>query len=108
MKEKYEAAESFSYVFAALRGIQAGREYYVAMCPLKLIPKIFLFDEDEIPPELRAQRSLNRARIPEIAQYINQNPKEYAFSSITASVDGQVAFHPHGEKGANRDLGQLI
>lgn len=37
--------ESFSYVFSALRGIQAGREYFVAMYPLRLIPKIFLFDE---------------------------------------------------------------
>lgn len=35
--------ESFEYVFTALRGKQAGREYYVAMCPLKLVPKIFLF-----------------------------------------------------------------
>ena len=40
-----ELPESFSYVFAALRGVQAGMEYYVAMCPLKLIPKIFLFDD---------------------------------------------------------------
>jgi len=47
------------------------------MCPLKLIPKIFLFDENEIPPELRAQRVLNRARVPEIAKYIAENPHEY-------------------------------
>lgn len=65
--------ESFNYVFTALRGIQAGKEYYVAMCPLKLIPKIFLFAEDEIPAELRAQRTLNRSRIPEIARYIVGN-----------------------------------
>ena len=62
--------ESFSYTFAALRGTQAGREYYVAMCPLKLIPKIFLFDEEELPADMRAQRSLNRARVPEIARYL--------------------------------------
>ena len=59
----------FLRVFSALRGFQAGRDYYVAMCPLKLIPKIFLFDEDEIPAELRAQRALNKARVPEIARY---------------------------------------
>ena len=57
--------------------MQAGREYYVAMCPLKLIPKIFLFDDDEIPADMRAQRSLNRARIPEIARYLVSNPKEW-------------------------------
>src|SRR5437870_9539 len=36
---------SFGYVFPAIRGIQARREYYVSMCPLRLIPKLFLFDE---------------------------------------------------------------
>lgn len=36
--------EALNYQFSALRGIQAGREYYVAMYPLKLIAKIFLFD----------------------------------------------------------------
>src|SRR5437870_1653053 len=103
-----ELTESFSYVFSALRGFQAAREYYVAMCPLKLIPKIFLFDEDEIPPELRAQRALNRARIPEIAQYIVENPKEYVFSSITASVDGDVRFQALDESGPASNLGQII
>ncbi len=100
--------QSFSYTFSALRGVQAGREYYVAMCPLKLIPKIFLFDEDEIPPELRAQRTLNRARVPEIAQYLVENPKEYVFSSITASIDGQVQFHPTEQSGPHSNLGQLV
>src|SRR5712691_2939588 len=85
-------AESFAYTFSALKGVQAGSEYFVTMCPLKLIPKIFLFDEDELPAELRAQRSLNRARVPEIARYLVSNPKEYVFSSLTASVDGSVRF----------------
>src|SRR5207244_2359567 len=51
---------TFEYVFPAIRGIQAGREYYASMCPLRLIPRIFLFDEDELKPELRAQRFLNK------------------------------------------------
>jgi len=106
MKDKYEAADSFSYVFSALRGIQAGRDYYVAMCPLKLIPKIFLFDEDEIPAELRAQRALNKARIPEIARYLVDNPKEYVFSSITASIDGNVRFESAHD--ANGLTGKLV
>lgn len=90
------AAESFAHVsFAAITGVQAGRAYYVAMCPLKLIPKMFLFDEDELPAELRAQRTLNRARVPEIARYMTENPTEYVFSAITASVDGEVLFEPY-------------
>lgn len=53
-----------------------------------------MFDEDELPAEFRAQRALNRARIPEIAKYLVDNPGEYVFSSITASIDGQVQFEP--------------
>lgn len=78
------------------------------MCPLKLIPKIFLFDEDELPPELRAQRTLNRARIPEIAQYLVENPKEYVFSSITSSISGEVQFHALEKNGPYSNLGQLV
>lgn len=82
----------FEYVFPAIRGVQAGREYYVTMCPLRLIPRIFLFDEEELPPEMRAQRSLNRARVPEMARYIVENPDSYIFSALTASVNADVRF----------------
>jgi DNA sulfur modification protein DndB len=103
-----DKTEPFTYVLWAIRGIQAGREYYVAMCPLKLIPKLFLYDEEELPGELRAQRTLNRARVPEIAKYITDNPKEYVFSSITASVDSEVSFRPAADTTAPAEVGQLI
>jgi DNA sulfur modification protein DndB len=95
---------SFNYSFAALKGRQARRQFYVAMCPLRLIPKLFLYDEEESPAELRAQRPLNRSRIPGIARYILDNPSEYVFSSITASVDGVVSFQPVA---SDSDLGTL-
>jgi len=99
--------DAFYYTFLALRGIQAGKEYYVAMCPLKLIPRIFLYDEEELTPELRAQRTLNRARIPEISRYIIENPKSYTFSALTASIDGDIAFEPLENRGMNRNVGYL-
>lgn len=80
------------FTFPAIRGVQAGREYYVSMCPLSLVHKIFKFDEEELSPELRAQRILNKGRIPEIARYISSNPNNYVFSAITASIDGDVKF----------------
>jgi DNA sulfur modification protein DndB len=82
----------FEYVFPAIRGVQAGREYYISMCPMRLIPKIFLFDEAELVPELRAQRVLNKQRVPEIARYITANRSTYIFSAITASIDAEVRF----------------
>lgn len=89
-------SNSFEYAFPAIRGIQGGREYYASMCPLRLLPKLFLFDDEELLPELRAQRTLNKARVPEIARYILQNRQDYVFSAITASVDGAVKFDPLG------------
>jgi len=94
--------------FTAIRGVQAGREYYVAMCPLKVIPKIFLFDEIELAPELRAQRTLNKARIPEIASYLAANTSSYIFSSITASIDGETQFEPFSEGGPASSAGRLL
>ncbi|OZI16206.1 DNA sulfur modification protein DndB [Bordetella genomosp. 7] len=101
-------AENFSYVFPAIRGIQAGREYYVSMCPMKLLPRLFSFDEEELVPELRAQRTLNKARIPDIARYIVENKDSYTFSAITVSIDGEIRFEAIGDKGpANFRMGSL-
>jgi DNA sulfur modification protein DndB len=94
---------SFAYSFPAIRGIQAGREYYVAMCPLKVIPKIFQFNEESIPADIRAQRTLNESRVPEISRYILQNPNSYVFSALTASIDADTHFDAldseHGDNG---------
>lgn len=95
---------SFEYVFPAIRGIQAGREFYVSMCPLRLLPKLFLFNEAELVPELRAQRLLNRARLPEIARYISEHRDSYVFSAITASVDADVRF---AAASSGSDLGMI-
>lgn len=99
--------KSFEYVFPAIRGVQAGREYYVSMCPLRLIPKIFLFNEEELVPELRAQRVLNKARVPEISHYILENRETYVFSAITASVDGDLRFEAIGSEGEKSRVGAL-
>src|SRR3954469_24910058 len=95
---------AFEYAFPAIRGVQAKRQFYVSMCPLRLIPRLFLFNESEMVPELRAQRQLNRGRLPELARYIASNRDTYVFSAITASVDAEVRFvsSPNGE-----DLGVL-
>lgn len=99
---------NFSYAFPAIRGMQARREYYVSMCPMRLLSRIFAFnEEDEVPPELRAQRVLNRGRLPEMVRYLLDNPDSYVFSAISASIDGQVRFEPIKESGEGRRIGIL-
>lgn len=101
-------ANAFSYVFPAIRGVQAGREFYVSMCPLRLLHKLFVFDDEELVPELRAQRTLNKARVPEIARYIVENQDNYTFSAITVSVDGDLKFEPTaGDVAASYRMGSL-
>ena len=96
-----------TYGFDAIRGTQAKREFYVAMCPMKIIPKLFIFNDYDIPPELRAQRILKDSRIPAIKNYILNNPEDYTFSSLTASVDGVMKFTPAASLGENGKLGRL-
>ena len=74
------------------------------MCPMGLIPKIFLYNEEEVPPEMRAQRTLNRNRIPEISDYLLSNIDSYILSALTASVDASVEFIANEATG---DLGTL-
>ena len=96
-----------TYGFDAIRGTQAKREFYVAMCPLKIIPKLFIFNDYDIPPELRAQRIMKDSRIPAIKNYILNNPDDYTFSSLTASVDGVMKFTPSASLGEDGKLGRL-
>lgn len=97
----------FDYVFPAIRGIQARREFYVSMCPLRLIPRIFLFDDDELSPEVRAQRVLNKGRLPALTRYLLDNPDNYVFSALTASVDGDLRFESIAADGPGMRAGQI-
>lgn len=83
---------NFSYCFPAVKGIQAGREYYISMIPLKYLLKLFPNEEEIVLPEYRAQRRINEARIPEIKKYILDNRDNYVFSALSASIDGKFKF----------------
>lgn len=95
------------FTFPAVRGIQAGKEYYISMCPLKIIPKIFLFNEEELLPEFRSQRTINKSRIPAIKSYIVNNPESYIFSSLTASIDADVEFIPISNNPEHYNIGSI-
>ena len=81
--------------FPAMRGHMGKRDYFVTMVKLSLVPKLFKFrDWAELPPEQRAQRVIQKSRIPEITQYILDNEDGYLFSSLTASFDCEPKFTP--------------
>lgn len=94
--------------FPAIRGIQAGYEYYVVMCPLKRLKKIFTLDESMLAEGDKAQRALNYNRIPQINRYIHNNRNDYAFSAITACIEGQTYFQPISSEGHGNKIGNLL
>jgi DNA sulfur modification protein DndB len=99
--------EAFEYTFPAIRGVQAGREFYVTMVPLRLLERLFPPGEAEPDPGRRSQRQLGKARFPKIARYITSNPDSYVLPALTASVDADFRFARVGEEGNGRRLGVL-
>lgn len=93
----------FVYKFPVVKGLQAKKEYYIAMVPLGMIEKMFP-DEEYVLPEYRAQRKLNEARIPVISRYILENRSSYVFSALAASIDGDFTFI---SSSGNADVGVL-
>ncbi len=83
---------SLFYSFPAIRGRQAGDEYFTCMVPLGLLERFLSDPGEEVPPEYRAQRRINESRIPAIKKYILDNRDTYVFSALAASVDGEFEF----------------
>lgn len=83
----------YAYKFPVVRGMQAKKEYFIAMVPLKMIAKLFPSEDEYVLPEYRAQRKLNESRIPVISKYITDNRDSYVFSALAASIDGEFEFH---------------
>ena len=100
---KHSLANTIS--FSAIKGVQAGKNFYIAMCTMKSITKLFTFDDSGIPPNLRSQRILRKSRIPRIKNYILENNSDYIFSSIAVSVDGKINFKAFDN---TADMGHII
>lgn len=99
--------DEFAVSFPAMRGVQASREFFVIMCPLRYLPRLFMFDETDVPPQLRAQRALNKSRLPGLINYVLENREDYVFSALTASVDGAMTFEAYDGGTHGNRLGVL-
>src|SRR5438034_981166 len=91
--------------FPAMQGHMGQRRYYATIMSLAEVPRLFKFNDwEQFSPEMRAQRVINRSRVPDIAKYILDNEDGYLFSSITASYSSAVKFTPVSD---TSDLGTL-
>jgi len=100
--------ETGTMSFDAVRGVQAGKEFYSTMVSFKTIAEHFRFDDPSIGADQRAQRKIRESRIPQLSNYIIQNRNNYVFSSITVSVGGKMTFHPTPGLGDLGRTGTLI
>ena len=70
--------------------------------------RLFSFDDASFSPELRSQRVLNKARIPELKKYILENRDSYIFSALTVSVSAVPEFDPIDKNSSyGRDIGTI-
>jgi DNA sulfur modification protein DndB len=74
----------------AICGVQAGKKYYTAMCPISFLAELFKYEDPTLTPSMKYQRVLNKSRIPEMRDYVLKG--DYTFSALTASIDGKFNF----------------
>lgn len=90
-----------------LRGLQAGREYYLGMCSLDWVAKNLPFPPENLPPEKVLQRQINKARIPKIADYLVKFFDDYILPPLIVSIDADVDFFPLSTNDDHYQMGQL-
>jgi len=93
--------------FPAISGVQSGRQYWVAMMSLRVVPQLATPPEDleEISPEYRAQRLPTPHRGRAIASYLCTNPRDYVLPALTMSIGEIPEFVPLVEE--FRDIGTI-
>lgn len=94
-----------SYSFVAIKGQQGKHEYYLIQCPLRLVPRLFLFDEAEVPAALRRGRTVDVVRAADIAKYLREQPDTYVLAPIVATIDQAITFEPANDQ--NDTIGQI-
>lgn len=107
VKSFEKAADAMTYSFPAVKGIQAGKEFYIAQVPFKYLVRFFTFADENVPAELRAQRKVNPSHAKEIGEYVVNNRFDYVLPSLTASVSAAMVFDPLCVDGLADRLGVL-
>jgi DNA sulfur modification protein DndB len=92
---------------AAMRGVQAGREFYMAMCHMSFIAKHLPYPQNNVPENKLIQRHMNKARIPKIAEYLVKYYDDYVLPPIIASIDGEIEWEPLSAESENMQVGIL-
>ncbi len=83
-----------SYTFPAIRGLQGNYTYYLIQCQLRLLPRLFLFDEAEVPANLRRIQTIDQSVVSRWTDYLSSRKDDYTLAPLIAVIDEMVTFEP--------------
>ncbi|WP_422451936.1 DNA sulfur modification protein DndB [Endozoicomonas sp. ALC066] len=104
--------DEFTLRLPAIRGVQGSRPMYSVNMPMRLVDRFLQLTEESLPPELRAQRVLNKKRAEAIGWYLKDN-HNYVIPALTLmlkedpDVSPSKLFTPAGEEGQLANVGSL-
>lgn len=82
------------YMFPAIRGRQGQYEYYIVQCQMRLLPRLFYFDEAEIPKELRKLHTVDPAIVAQLVNTLSTKQEAYTLTPLIAVIEDAVIFEP--------------
>ncbi len=93
--------------FGAIKGHQGGHDYYTIQVPFSSLSDSFVFDDEDLPIEMRCQREINIARAKKFANYMEDNPNNFVTGAVVGTVDEGVEFIPLEGKFTDGSVGVL-
>lgn len=82
------------YSLPGILGHQGKYDYYLMQCPARLLSRLFLFNETDVPTELRRGRAIDPSCVADIVAYLMSNQESYTIAPLIATVDSAVKFDP--------------
>ena len=80
-------SNDFCYEFPVVRGQQAGRVFYMATVPMRVVQNMFKLDTGDGSALSRSQREVNLTRAKKFAEYIKQNKSSFVLPALTGFVN---------------------
>ncbi|WP_165387585.1 DNA sulfur modification protein DndB [Vibrio vulnificus] len=91
-------SNNFCYEFPVVRGIQAGRVFYMATVPMRVVKNMFKLDTGDGSALSRSQREVNLTRAKRFADYLKHNKDSFVVPALTGFVNvepgSSVEFKP--------------
>ncbi|WP_165774632.1 DNA sulfur modification protein DndB [Candidatus Viridilinea mediisalina] len=82
------------YTFPALLGNQGEYIYYLIQCKIRLLTRIFLFDEAEVPADLLRMQTVDQSIVTKYMDYLANRRGDYTLAPLVAVVDEVGTFEP--------------